>query len=152
MSAASPRSWLRLVRGATVATSILLAAASSGAVSHWSVAASSGGSAHAQAFTPAAPSGVSATCTSSRTTEATVRWSAATHATGYTVYTSKTSGTYTALGTTSTTTYTTGSLTTGKYTFEVATSVGSRWTSSRSSPTTPALKMTQGRRSSSCAS
>lgn len=135
----------RLGWAALVAISILLAAVSAGASSHWSISAASNSTAQGRATSPAAPTDVTSSCTSSSTTEATVRWSTATHATKYTVYDSKTSGSYASLGTTTTATYTSSALTSGKYTFEVTTSIGTKWTSAKSSATSPALKMTTRR-------
>src|SRR2546423_12093761 len=62
--------------------------------SNWVAAVRSGSSAQAKAQTaPAAPTPVSAACTSSALKTIKVTWGATTHATGYTVYQSTTSAT-----------------------------------------------------------
>jgi hypothetical protein len=125
----------RLRFGASLALffAIALTAASASAATKWTVATGGSNSTFARSLTPSAPTGVTATCVSSTTTKVTVTWTAASHATGYTVYDSKTSGTYTSIGTTTTRSFTTAALTSGRYRFEVATSIGTKWKSGRSS-------------------
>jgi len=111
------------------------------ATGNWVVhaAAVSSGEAKAQAL-PSAPTGVSAAC-AAPTTAKTIKisWSAVTHATNYSVYDSTTSatGTYGVIASgVTTTSWTSGSLSSGtNYWFEVATNVGSNWTSSKSAAT-----------------
>lgn len=122
---------------------LLLGGASAGADVHWAVTLSSGNAGQAQALTPAAPTGVAAACASSSTDKVTVTWTAASHATSYTVFEKKTSASYASAGTTSGTSWASGALTTGKYKFEVATSIGANWASGNSSATSPALKITK---------
>ena len=79
-------------------------------------------------LTPPAPTGVTATCTSSLATTVNVTWTAVTSATSYTVDESTTSATtgYAAAATgVSGTSWTSPSLTTGEYWFEVAADKGS---------------------------
>ena len=85
---------------------------------------------------PGAPTGVSATCTSSSAKTVKVAWSAVTHATSYTVSQSSTSATsgYSVVATGVTArNWTTGSLSTGKYWYAVAATVGTHWASVHSS-------------------
>lgn len=112
---------------------VTLTGVSAGASTHWSVLAGAGNSTEAKSLTPTAPTGVTATCVSATTTRVTVTWTAASHATGYTVYSSKTDASYTVVGTSTTTSYTTAALTTAAYTFEVTTSIGTKWASVKSS-------------------
>lgn len=109
------------------------------AASNWLVhsATVSAGEAHALAL-PSAPAGVSASCAAPTTAKTIkVSWSAVTHATAYAVYDSTTSatGTYTLIASgVTTTSWTSSALTsTTNYWFEVATNVGSNWTSAKSS-------------------
>jgi hypothetical protein len=111
------------------------------AASNWLVhsAAVSAGEGHAQAL-PAAPAGVTAACAAPTTAKTIkVSWSAVTHATAYAVYDSTTSatGTYSLVASgVTTTSWTSSALTsTTNYWFEVATNVGSNWTSAKSSAT-----------------
>ena len=108
-------------------------------VTNWTVMlhAVSSGEARSQTI-PSGPTGVTASCnapTLSRTIK--VTWSAVTHATTYTVYDSTTSatGTYSAIATGVTSaSWTSGTLTAGtNYWFEVTASIGSNWTSTKSS-------------------
>jgi len=100
----------------------------------------SGGTGEGRAQTsPAAPTGVTATCTSPSTTTIKVSWSSVTHATNYSVYKSTTSSSsgysLAATVTSPTTSWTSGSLSSGNYWFEVAVSIGTNWTSGKSSAT-----------------
>jgi endoglucanase len=126
----------------TVAVFVCSTVNVAGAASNWLVhsAAVSAGEAHAQAL-PSAPAGVSASCAAPTTAKTIkVSWSAVTHATAYTVYDSTTSatGTYSLVASgVSATSWTSSALTsTTNYWFEVATNVGSNWTSAKSSATT----------------
>ena len=111
------------------------------AAGNWVVheAAGSSGEAHAQAL-PSAPTGVSDSCPAPATSKTIkVTWTAVTHATSYTVYDSTTSatGTYNQVATgVATTSWTSGTLASGThYWFEVTVTVGSNWTSVKSSAT-----------------
>ena len=122
----------------------LILASSTGAAwaaTHWTVTLHTASSAEAHSQTvPTAPTGVTAACnapTSTKTIK--VSWTAVARATTYTVYDSTTSatGTYTSVATgVTTTSWTSGTLTAGtNYWFEVTVSVGSNWTSTKSSAT-----------------
>jgi hypothetical protein len=105
----------------------------------WTVHLSGGtGEGRAQT-TPSAPTGVTATCTSESTTTVKVSWSSVTHATNYSVYESKTSSSsgysLAATVTAPTTSWTSGSLSSGDYWFEIAVAIGTNWTSAKSSAT-----------------
>jgi cellulose 1,4-beta-cellobiosidase len=111
------------------------------AATNWTVPlhTASSGEGHSQTV-PSAPTGVTAACnapTTSKTIK--VSWTAVTHATTYTVYDSTTSatGTYSSIATgVTTTSWTSGTLTAGtNYWFEVTASVGSNWTTAKSSAT-----------------
>jgi hypothetical protein len=111
---------------------VLLAATSSGAAVHWVTTLAAGSTARAKATGPAAPTGVTATCVSASTDVVTVTWTAASHATGYTVYESKTSGSYTSVASVTTLSWTSGALTKAKYKFEITSSIGTKWSSAKS--------------------
>ena len=116
-----------------------LAPALVAAASTWAVAlgAASGAEAQAQGA-PATPTGVTATCTSTIQTTVNVSWSAVIHATTYTGYVSTTSSTtgFSSLATGIVgTSWTSASLATGTYWFEVAAYEGSRWAGDNSSAT-----------------
>jgi len=67
-----------------------------------------------------------------------VTWSATTHATSYSVYESTTTvtGTYNLVASgVATNSWTSGTLTTGNYWFEVVALIGTNWTSTKSSAT-----------------
>ena len=102
------------------------------------LAASSSAQAHAEAL-PAAPTGVTATCTSTIGNTIQVSWTSVLHATGYTIEESTTSASagyaVAASGVTSTT-WTSSALATGSYWFEVIANKGSNWTSPASAATT----------------
>jgi hypothetical protein len=109
------------------------------AATNWIVTlhSSSAGESSAQAL-PAAPTGVAAACTSSSTETIKVTWSAVTLATTYSVYDSTTSatGTYTLVTSgVSATSYTTASLSSGNYWYEVTASIGTHWAGSKSTAT-----------------
>ncbi len=121
--------------GCLLAAAALRGGAEAGAATKWGLPLAGGSEAQAKSASPAAPTDVRGTCVSKATPKIKVTWLAATHATGYTVYESKTSGSYSSVATVTTTGWTSGTLTSGKYTFEVSTSIGSRWSSARSSAT-----------------
>ena len=112
------------------------------AASNWlvhSAAVTHAGESHAQAL-PSAPAGATASCAAPTTAKTIkVSWSAVTHATTYAVYDSTTTanGTYSLIASgVTTTSWTSSALTsTTNYWFEVATNVGSNWTSAKSSAT-----------------
>jgi hypothetical protein len=111
------------------------------AATNWLVTlhASSSGEGHSQTV-PSAPTGVTATCASPTTAKTIkVSWTAVTHATTYTVYDSTTSatGTYSSVASgVATTSWTSGTLTAGThYWFEVTVSIGSNWSSAKSTAT-----------------
>jgi cellulose 1,4-beta-cellobiosidase len=99
----------------------------------WTVSLSAGSSAQSSAYgAPAAPTGVTATCTSGTSTTIKVTWAATARATTYTVSDSITGsgGLYTAVASgISGTSYTTAALTPGAtYFFKVNAVSGSTWT------------------------
>ena len=121
---------------AVVCVATTFGGVASGATS-WIVVlhASSAGEGHAQAL-PAAPTSVAASCpapTTSKTIK--VTWNAVTHATSYSIYDSTTSatGTYTLVASVTTTSWTSGTLATGNYWYEVTASIGTNWASAKSS-------------------
>ena len=111
------------------------------AATNWTVTLHAGSSGEGQSQTvPSAPTGVTAACiapTTSKTIK--VSWTAVSHATTYTVYDSTTSatGTYSSIATgVTTTSWISGTFNAGtNYWFEVTVSVGSNWTSAKSSAT-----------------
>jgi fibronectin type 3 domain-containing protein len=122
--------------GVTIVCAVaLLGGAAAGATS-WVVVlhASSAGEGHAQTL-PSAPTSVTASCPAPTTSKTiTVTWGAVTHATTYSIYDSTTSatGTYTLVTSVSTTSYTSGTLATGNYWYEVTASIGTNWASGKS--------------------
>jgi hypothetical protein len=127
---------------------LVLDATSAGASTHFRVSLSTGGSGDARSATPAAPSGVSASCSSSTTVVVKVTWAAAAHATAYAVYESKTSGSYDSVASVTTTSWTSGSLTSGKYKFELSASIGTKWVGPKSSATA-SYKITKSKKTCS---
>ncbi len=123
----------------SVALCSLAATESAWATTNWLIHVASTNAGQAKATTlPSAPGGVSAACAAPTTSKTvTVGWNTVTHATTYSVYESTTSatGTYTvAASGISTTSWTSGTLTAGtNYWFEVVTTVGTNWTSAKSS-------------------
>jgi hypothetical protein len=109
------------------------------AASSWSnlLAAGSHGEAQTQGI-PAAPSPVSAACTSATAKTIKVTWGAVAHASSYSVYKSTTSATsgfaVTASGVTASP-WTSGTLSNATYWFEVSALIGSNWVSPNSSAT-----------------
>jgi hypothetical protein len=133
------RDHLRLL----VCGGVLFAALAQGSATAWAspwavaIGAASSGEAGAQGA-PSAPTGVTATCTSAVQTTVKVAWGAVTHATTYTVYASTTSAAtgFSSLATgIVATSWTSASLATGNYWFEVAAYEGSQWASANSSVT-----------------
>lgn len=128
-----------------VLVTVVVATVSSGAPfawgSSWISTLHTGSSGEAKStVAPSAPTGVSATCTSSSAKAVKVAWSAVTHATSYTVSQSSTSATsgYTVVATGVTAlNWTTGSLSTGNHWYEVAAAVGTHWASANSSGVGP---------------
>lgn len=122
----------------------LLVVSSTGAAwaaTNWTVTLHTASSGEGRSQTvPSAPTGVTAACNAPTTAKTIkVTWTAVTHATTYTVYDSTTSatGSYSSVATgVTTTSWTSSSLTGGtNYWFEVTASVGSNWTSAKSSAT-----------------
>jgi hypothetical protein len=117
----------------------LLCASPAGA-SSWTTALNALSAVRAQSVpTPSAPTGVTATCTSSTTKTVTVSWTAVAHAT-YTVLQSNTSatGTYTSVASgVATTSWTSNTLPDGKtYWYQVRAGIGSTWVSASTAATT----------------
>jgi hypothetical protein len=84
---------------------------------------------------PPAPTGVVAVCTSSSGATVKITWTAVGHASTYTIWESTTSATsgFSAVATgVSGTSWTTGTLASGKYWFEVSARVGANWASPNS--------------------
>lgn len=98
------------------------------------LAGGSSGESHATTL-PAAPTGVAAACQSGTGSKIIVSWNAVSKATGYTVLDSTTSatGSYSVVASGVTTSpWTSGSLSSGHYWFEVTAQVGTHWTSANS--------------------
>jgi cellulose 1,4-beta-cellobiosidase len=134
-----------LLVAAPIGLVALLVGSSTGAAwaaTNWTVTLHTASSAESHSQTvPSAPTGVSAACNAPTTAKTIkVSWTAVTHGTTYTVYDSTTSatGAYSSIATGVTTaSWTSGTLTTGtNYWFEVTVSVGSNWTSAKSSAST----------------
>ena len=123
----------------SVALCSLTVTESAWATTNWLVHVASTNAGQAKATTlPAAPAGIGAACAAPTTSKTvTVSWNTVTHATTYSVYESTTSatGTYTlAASGITTTSWTSGTLTAGAhYWFEVVTTIGTNWTSAKSS-------------------
>ncbi len=110
---------------------------SAAAASNWGVTVGSSGGEAGSGGLPAAPTGVSATCSGPvLSPTAVVTWSAVSQATSYSVYdstTSATSGFNLVAGAVGTTTWTSPSLTTGSYWYRVAAAIGGNWLGAQSS-------------------
>ena len=122
-----------------VVLAIVLAAAGTAWASNWLIVLhpSSNGEAQARAA-PTAPTGVSAACTSSSAKTVKVSWSAVTKATTYTIYdaTTSASGTYTSIASgVATTSWTSATLSSANYWFEVAAYTGTNWVGPKSAAT-----------------
>jgi hypothetical protein len=104
------------------------------------------GEGHTQAL-PAAPSGVSAACTSLTGKTIKVTWNAVTHASGYSIYQSTVSASsgygLVASGITGTS-WTSGTLSNATYWFEVAAKIGTNWASPNSTATGSHIIATAG--------
>lgn len=101
----------------------------------WTVPLHSGSTAQARAqAAPAAPSTISATCTSALSSTIDVNWAAVAHATTYSVFqsTAAATGPYTRVTTVTGTSWTTGALVPGSYWFKVSATVGTKWTGPKS--------------------
>jgi hypothetical protein len=96
---------------------------------------------------PVAPTSVTAACTSSSAKTIKVTWGSVTKATSYAIYDATTSatGTYTSLATgVTTTTWTSGTLSSTNYWFEVAAYVGTNWIGTKSTATTESTISSSG--------
>lgn len=120
-----------------VAAGALLGMAGTGWATNWrpTLHAASAGESKAQGV-PAAPTGTGAACTRARAETIKVTWSAVARATTYAIYdaTTSASGTYSAVatGVTTTTTWTSGTLSTANYWFEVVAHTGTKWIGTKS--------------------
>jgi hypothetical protein len=122
---------------------VVVLAASGSAVacaSTWQLGLSTSAAGQARsASTPAAPTGVAATCVASSQNKVTVTWGAVTRATSYTLYysiTSSSSGFFVAATGLTGTSWSSPSLSSGRtYWFQVSASVGSNWVSPNSAST-----------------
>jgi hypothetical protein len=135
----TPTSPSRRGLAGVVAAGLLLGLSGTAWATNWQPAlhASSSGQSEAQGV-PAAPSGASAACTSPSAKTIKVSWSAVSRATTYTVYdaTTSASGTYTSVATgVTTTSWTSGTLSSSNYWFEVAAYSGTHWVGSNSAAT-----------------
>jgi hypothetical protein len=132
------RGALLVVVGMLAALSLLLSSGTAWATANWTVGLKTGGSgeAHAQAL-PVAPTATSACATPTSGKKVTVSWAAVTHATGYAIYQSTTTatGTYTLQATVTTATWTSATLATGSYWYEVVTDIGTNWAGAKSAAT-----------------
>ncbi len=135
MGARAVTRW-KLAFGVILAWGALSAAA---LASTWTIALHSGSAGESEGSTkPAAPTGVTASCVSSTQQKVTVTWSAVAHASTYTVYDSTTSSSsgYSVIASgVTTSSWTSGTLSTGSYWFEVVAVVGSNWASAKSAAT-----------------
>ncbi|MHB8439806.1 MAG: hypothetical protein ACYDD4_11685 [Acidimicrobiales bacterium] len=124
-----------LVMCAGVALQFLLPATGE-ATTTWSITlhASSSGEAQSRGG-PTTPASVTASCSGSLLSgyAAALSWPSVTNATGYDVYESVNSGSYTLLASAVTSvSYTTANLADGSYAFEVAAMIGSNWLGAKS--------------------
>ena len=130
-----------LAFGVSAVTVLCLVPAPMAAASNWTASIQLGSTAESNSGSPpAAPSGVTATCTSPLTATIAVTWNPVSNASTYDVYQSTTSssaGYVMAESDVSGTSWTTGSLTTGNYWFEVSASVGAFWAGPNSIATAP---------------
>jgi hypothetical protein len=116
---------------AVIVAGLAVIAAGPVLASNWSnpLASASAGEAQAVAL-PVAPAGLAAACVSATGSKITVIWIAVSHASSYTIYdstTSATSGYSVVLSGVTGTSWTSGSLASGNYWFEVSSSVGTNW-------------------------
>lgn len=138
----------RLLVGVFVAGLALGISGTSWATSTWKPGLTTGSSGESRAQnTPVAPTSVTGACTSSSAKTIKVTWGAVAKATSYTIYDATTSGsgTYASLATgVTTTTWTSGTLSSANYWFEVAAYVGTNWIGSRSVATTESTISSSG--------
>jgi hypothetical protein len=103
--------------------------------STWTISLHTGSKSEAQSLTLQPPSGVTSACvTPVSKKEVTVTWGSVSHASEFEVWQSFKGGTYTAVTTLTGTSWTSSTLTSGTYSYEVETEVGTNWVSSKSSP------------------
>jgi len=124
----------RLAVVAVVAVCAAVGATGVAQAAGWAIFAVAGSNAQTQSVHPVAPSGVTATCTSRFTARTiTVTWTGIAHA-SYQVFQSTTSSTsgFALVGSTSATSWTSASLSSATYWYEVAAAYGSTWVSPRS--------------------
>jgi hypothetical protein len=128
-----------LALGVASITLLCLDPAPMAVASNWSASIEPGSTAESDSGSaPATPSAVTATCTSPFSSMVTVNWIAVSSASAYDVYEStiSSSGGYVlAQDSVVGTSWTTGSLSTGDYWFEVSASLGTKWASSHSAAT-----------------
>jgi hypothetical protein len=111
--------------------------------STWTVALHTGSHGEAQSVALLPPSGVAAACTTPASNrQVTVTWGTVAHASDFDVLQSVNTGTYLSVATLTGTAWTSSTLSKGSYSYEVETEVGSTWTSAPSSPSTPAISVT----------
>ncbi len=131
--------WQSVVRVSVGMAALTLACVGPAAASSWAIAVGTGSSGEVQSSSlPAAPGGPAAACVSSSSNTIKVTWSAVTDASSYTVYeaTSASTGPYSAAATGITSTsWTSGSLSSGNYWFEVSAYEGTNWQSTDSAAT-----------------
>lgn len=135
------RTWIRSGLGASpvAAVGLVMVFALAGpAAASWGVGLVSGSRAlSAASGAPAAPPGLTSTCTSANATTVKLSWSAVGQATSYSVFDSTTgvAGTYLAVAAgIPTTGYTTGALAVGTHFFEVEAVSGANWPGAKSAP------------------
>lgn len=140
------RSGRRILAIAVVLTAGLTGWAAPASASAWTVALAGTAISHAQAGALVAPTGATATCVSAATTTITVTWTAAAHATDYTVLESTSSATsgfaVVATGVTGTS-WTSPSLADGSYWYEITT-VDGNWSSPSPSSATAQRSIATG--------
>src|ERR1700758_5382834 len=123
----------RLAYATLAALTVLCALSVPAQASAWIVTLHTGSAAEGHSnLLPSAPGSPGAACTSATAATIKVTWSSVTHASTYSVYqaTSAATGPYSlAASGVTTTTWTSGSLATGNYWFEVAALQGTNWQS-----------------------
>ncbi len=128
-----------LAFGVAAVTLLCLDPAPMAVASNWSASVEPGSTAESDSGSaPSTPNGVTSTCASPSASTVTVDWNAVSNASAYDVYQSTTSssaGYLLAQGGVSGTSWTTASLATGNYWFEVSASVGANWASPNSTAT-----------------
>jgi hypothetical protein len=142
------RPFRRLSLIGIVVGGFLAAAGSTAWASSWQILLKAGstGESRAQAV-PAAPTGITAACTSSGARTVKVTWTAVAKATSYTVYDATTSATgvysSTATGVTGAS-WTSATLTAGNYWFEVVAFTGTNWSSVKSTASAESTTSSSG--------